>query len=71
MARGRSFTVPVTALIETCDDWHSSDMADVWDTSIVSSAVMRRDLVSLIGDIKAACDSDQAHVMNGSSIAQS
>ncbi|KFX91255.1 hypothetical protein O988_07839 [Pseudogymnoascus sp. VKM F-3808] len=56
LARGRSFTVHVTPLIETCDQWHISDMADTWDQSIISSAVMRRDLVPLIADIKSTCD---------------
>jgi hypothetical protein len=47
MARGRSYTVPMTPLLETCDEWHNSDIADVWDGSIISSAVLRRDLVWL------------------------
>lgn len=37
--------VPMTPLIESCDHWHISGMADIWDESIVSSAVLRRDLV--------------------------
>lgn len=37
--------VPMTPLIETCDHWHISGIADTWDESIVSSAVLRRDLV--------------------------
>lgn len=45
MARGRSYTVPLTPLLESCDEWHNSDIADVWDGSIISSAVLRRDLV--------------------------
>jgi hypothetical protein len=45
LARGRPFTMPMTPLIETCDHWHISDIADTWDDSIVSSAVLRRDLV--------------------------
>ncbi|OBT83170.1 hypothetical protein VE02_08240 [Pseudogymnoascus sp. 03VT05] len=56
LARGRSFTVHVTPLVETCDQWHISDMADTRDQSIISSAVMRRDLVPLIADIKSTCD---------------
>ncbi|KFY29119.1 hypothetical protein V493_02539 [Pseudogymnoascus sp. VKM F-4281 (FW-2241)] len=56
LARGRSFTVHITPLVETCDQWHISDMADTWDQSIVSSAVIRRDLVTLIADIKSTCD---------------
>ena len=46
LARGRSFTVPVTTIIERCDNWHKSAIADVWDGSIISSTVLRRDLVS-------------------------
>lgn len=45
LARGRSYTVPVTPLIESCDEWHKSDLADIWDGSIISSTVLRRDLV--------------------------
>ncbi|KAL5345467.1 hypothetical protein ACLOAV_009840 [Pseudogymnoascus australis] len=56
LARGRNFTVHMTPLVETCDQWHISDMADTWDQSIISSAVMRRDLVALIADIKSTCD---------------
>ncbi|TAQ89728.1 hypothetical protein B7494_g1930 [Chlorociboria aeruginascens] len=59
LARGRTFTVPISPLIETCDQWHVSEMADTWDSSIISSAVLRRDLVTLIADIKRSCD-DQA-----------
>jgi hypothetical protein len=39
----------MTPLLETCDEWHDSDIADVWDGSIISSAVLRRDLVWLSG----------------------
>ncbi len=44
LARGRSFTVPITPLIEACDGWHVSDIADAWDGSLISSSVLRRDL---------------------------
>lgn len=47
LARGRSFTVPLTPIIEDCDHWHQSALADVWDGSLVSSAVLRRELVSV------------------------
>ncbi|OBT70993.1 hypothetical protein VF21_09883 [Pseudogymnoascus sp. 05NY08] len=56
LARGRNFTVYMNPLVETCDQWHISDIADTWDQSIISSAVMRRDLVTLIADIKSTCD---------------
>ncbi|EPE28174.1 hypothetical protein GLAREA_04965 [Glarea lozoyensis ATCC 20868] len=55
LARGRSFIVPVTPLIETCDEWHRCSIADIWDNSIVSSTVLRRDLVTLISEVKKAC----------------
>lgn len=48
LARGRSYVLPVSPLIETCDQWHVSDLADIWDGSIVSVAVLRRDLVGFI-----------------------
>lgn len=35
----------MSPLIESCDSWHLSDLADRWDGSIVSVAVLRRDLV--------------------------
>ena len=46
LARGRSYTVPRTALIENCDLWHVSDIADPRDGPMTSMAVLRRDLVS-------------------------
>jgi hypothetical protein len=48
LARGRSFTVPVTPIIEHCDNWHRCSVSDIWDGSIVSSAVLRRDLVGAL-----------------------
>jgi hypothetical protein len=48
LARGRDYVLPMSPLIETCDQWHLSELADRWDGSIVSVAVLRRDLVSLI-----------------------
>lgn len=71
LARGRSFTVPLTPIIEDCDHWHQSALADVWDGSLVSSAVLRRELVNLISDVKQACDSNRINTINGSSVAQS
>lgn len=69
LARGRSFTVPVTALIENCNDWHKSTIADVWDGSIVSSAALRRDLVDLISDVKHTCDNNRVHIISGTTMA--
>lgn len=45
LARGRIPIVPCTSLVESCDTWHVSDIADIWDSSVTSIAVMRRDLV--------------------------
>ncbi|TVY36594.1 Satratoxin biosynthesis SC1 cluster transcription factor [Lachnellula occidentalis] len=71
LARGRSFIVPVTPLIETCDDWHRCEVGDGWDGSIVSSAILRRDLVDLISDVKRSCDSNRTQNVNGEIIVQS
>jgi hypothetical protein len=56
LARGRKYTLPVTLPVEMCDNWHKSDIAGTWDGSIVSVAVLRRDLASLIDRIKTICD---------------
>ncbi|RYP70212.1 hypothetical protein DL771_005599 [Monosporascus sp. 5C6A] len=56
-SRGRTYVLPVSPLIETCDQWHLSDLADRWDGSIVSVAVMRRDLANLIARVRTICDS--------------
>lgn len=69
LSRGRSFTVPVNSLIESCDNWHKSDIADISDGSIIASAVMRRDVVSLISDVKRGCE--RLPLMNGSTVAES
>ncbi|KAL4972451.1 hypothetical protein BDW66DRAFT_169596 [Aspergillus desertorum] len=46
LARGRSYTVPPTSLIENCDRWHISDLADSRDGALNSMAILRRNLVS-------------------------
>ncbi|OMP81727.1 hypothetical protein BK809_0002721, partial [Diplodia seriata] len=56
LARGRVPVVPKTSLVERCDAWHISDIADIWDSSIISVAVMRRDLDVLIKNIRDCCD---------------
>lgn len=33
-------------LVESCDTWHIADVGDRWDSSIISAAVLRRDLVN-------------------------
>ncbi|KAI1775861.1 hypothetical protein F4818DRAFT_441139 [Hypoxylon cercidicola] len=56
LARGRDYVLPMSPLIENCDQWHLSDIADRWDGSIVSVAVLRRDLANLIAKVRAICD---------------
>src|SRR5213592_3348297 len=48
LARGRSYTVPPTTLVENCDRWHLSNIADPRDGPMNSMAVLRRDLVGAI-----------------------
>ncbi|KAI2641294.1 hypothetical protein GGS21DRAFT_547669 [Xylaria nigripes] len=57
LARGRSYTLPISQFIENCDQWHLSELADRWDGSIVSVAVLRRDLAKMISTLRAICDS--------------
>ncbi|OTB03887.1 hypothetical protein M426DRAFT_321384 [Hypoxylon sp. CI-4A] len=57
LARGRNYVLPMSPLIENCDQWHMSDLADRWDGSIVSVAVLRRDLTNIITNVKVICDS--------------
>ncbi|KAI0114341.1 hypothetical protein GGR51DRAFT_503974 [Nemania sp. FL0031] len=57
LARGRSYMLPMSQLIENCDQWHLCELADRWDGSIVSVAVLRRDLAKLIATLREICDS--------------
>ncbi|KAI1813210.1 hypothetical protein GGS20DRAFT_599411 [Poronia punctata] len=57
LARGRSYMLPMSQLIENCDHWHLCELADRWDGSIVSVAVLRRDLEKLITTLRVICDS--------------
>ncbi|KGO76700.1 hypothetical protein PITC_090540 [Penicillium italicum] len=59
LARGRSYTVPSTTLIENCDRWHLSNIADPRDGPMNSMAVLRRDLFKdgLFQKVKSSCDS--------------
>ncbi|KAE8387360.1 hypothetical protein BDV23DRAFT_128609 [Aspergillus alliaceus] len=59
LARGRSYTVPLTALIESCDRWHVSNFADSRDGPMNSMAVLRRNLDDLFKKVKSNCDSYQ------------
>ena len=67
LARGRPYAVPIGPLVESCDTWHISDIADRWDGSIISAAVLRRDLVPLITSVREFCDGSQG--ANGGSAA--
>lgn len=49
--------MPPTALIEHCDHWHDSDVADLRDGPMNSMAVLRRDLDDLFRKVKSSCDS--------------
>ncbi|KAJ5151760.1 hypothetical protein N7492_010055 [Penicillium capsulatum] len=69
LARGRSYTVPPTALVENCDTWHLSDIADRRDGPMNSMAVLRRDLDELFRKVKSSCDSYRV-VDTGSEAAQ-
>ncbi|KAI5856746.1 hypothetical protein GGS23DRAFT_588462 [Durotheca rogersii] len=57
LARGRNYVLPMSPLIDNCDQWHLSELADRWDGSIVSVAVLRRDMANLISNVRAICDS--------------
>ncbi|EAA30443.2 hypothetical protein GE21DRAFT_10549 [Neurospora crassa] len=71
LARGRSYTVPVTPLLRRCDEWHMSDIADTMDGHLVSMAVLRRDLDDLFNSIRAVCDGSRETLADGGLVAQS
>ncbi|SPO04784.1 uncharacterized protein DNG_07469 [Cephalotrichum gorgonifer] len=71
LARGRSFTVPITRSLRDCDHWHRSDIADSQDGHLVSIAVLRRDLDSIFATVRAMCDGSQNNFSDSSLIAQS
>lgn len=56
LARGRSYCVPKTCLIQHCDRWHVHLYSDAQDGSLVSMAVLRRDLDNLFAEVRARCD---------------
>ncbi|KAL3703027.1 hypothetical protein TMatcc_010214 [Talaromyces marneffei ATCC 18224] len=72
LARGRSYSVPVTALLENCDKWHLADrdIADPRDGQMNSMAILRRDLDELLRKVRRACD-DYRKTDNGINIARS
>ncbi|KIX93031.1 uncharacterized protein Z520_11304 [Fonsecaea multimorphosa CBS 102226] len=67
LARGRPYAVPIGPLVDSCDTWHISDIADRWDGSVISAAVLRRDLVGLLSSVREICDGSQG--INGGSAA--
>ena len=66
LARGRPYAVPTGPLVETCETWHVSDIAGQWDGSIISTAVLRRDLVQLIWSVRKTCDDSRLNIVTGS-----
>ncbi|KAK0713160.1 hypothetical protein B0T26DRAFT_358356 [Lasiosphaeria miniovina] len=71
LARGRSYTVPLTPILRGCDQWHLSSIADTMDGHLVSMAVLRRDLDALFTSIRAVCDGSRETLADGALIAQS
>lgn len=71
LARGRNYTVPASVLVEHCDQWHVTDIADSRDGPMNSMAVLRRDLDDLFKKVKANCDDSYQVVHAGSEAAQS
>jgi hypothetical protein len=56
LARGRSYCVPKTSLIRYCDKWHNHASSYVQDGSLVSMAVLRRNLDELFSNVRIRCD---------------
>ncbi|KAF2229598.1 hypothetical protein EV356DRAFT_455523 [Viridothelium virens] len=56
LARGRRYACPVTPLIQNCDSWHISNIADCHDGSVTSMVVLRRDLQKLVDSVRSRCD---------------
>lgn len=71
LARGRSYTLPMTPLIRRVDRWHISDIADSSDGALVSMAVLRRDLDVLFDTIRSLCNGSREGLTDGSLIARS
>ncbi|KAH6644747.1 hypothetical protein C7974DRAFT_27100 [Boeremia exigua] len=57
LARGRSYCVPKTPLLQHCDYWPSSLESVREDGPLVSMAALRRDLDDLFANVRARCDS--------------
>jgi hypothetical protein len=69
LARGRSYCVPKTSLLQHCDNWHDVANAYIQDGPLVSMAVLRRDLDDLFSNVKSTCDSYQV-IDGGAKVAQ-
>jgi hypothetical protein len=57
LARGRSYCIPKTPLIQHCDHWHFHQHSDPQDGALVSMAVLRRGLDDLFTNVRTRCDS--------------
>ena len=57
LARGRSYSVPLTPLLQSCDQWLANGMAHKGDAAMLSMAVLRRDLDGLFDSVRSRCDS--------------
>lgn len=71
LARGRANMLPMTPLIQRCDRWHISDLADSSDGALVSMAVLRRDLDGVFDTIRSLCDGSREGLTDGALIARS
>lgn len=69
LARGRSYCVPKTSLIQHCDTWHNHSSAYVQDGPMTSMAVLRRDLDDLFAIVRTRCDQYRT-ADEGSKVAQ-
>lgn len=56
LARGRSYCVPKTSLIQNSDAWHFHPYSDAQDGPLVSMAVLRSDLDDLFSEVRQRCD---------------
>lgn len=69
LARGRSYCIPKTSLIQHSDKWHYHQNSDIQDGPLVSMAVLRRDLDDLFANVRSRCDSYRV-IDIGSKVAQ-
>ncbi|ORY16428.1 hypothetical protein BCR34DRAFT_106170 [Clohesyomyces aquaticus] len=69
LARGRSYCVPITPLIKHCDRWYAEGDSHKHDGSLISMAVLRRDLDDLFSAVRGRCDSYRV-IDVGSKVAQ-